>query len=128
MVVQQKCFARSPRPGVAPYKVQKALKNKKKPTGDPDCTVEVRRAKHIVHAIQGKIGVEDYESEEEVEDEGLYDFLKLKRLAMKLNSKNSFKTRMVLSQKSYITFSSAAKTRKTIDGLLETSVWKSVEG
>jgi len=73
MVVQQKCFARSPRPGVAPYKVQKALKNKKKPTGDPDCTVEVRRAKHIVHAIQGKIGVEDYESEEEVEDEGLYD-------------------------------------------------------
>ena len=43
----------------------KALKNKKKPTGDPTCPVEVLRAKRADRAIQNKMGVEDFADDEE---------------------------------------------------------------
>jgi hypothetical protein len=46
----------------------KGLKNKKKPTGDPDCPEEVRRAKRIDYAMQQRIGVEDFDDDADNDD------------------------------------------------------------
>ena len=47
----------------------KTLKNKRKPTGDPTCPPEVRRAKQADRAIQQQMGVENFDDEEEELDQ-----------------------------------------------------------
>lgn len=49
----------------------KALKNRKKPTGDPDCPEEVRRAKRVDYTIQQRMGVEDFDDDAQEEEEML---------------------------------------------------------
>jgi len=63
-----------PKKGGRGMTFQSALKNKKKPTGDPDCPEEVRRAKRIDRAIQQKIGVEDFDDDEEEDDDEMNAF------------------------------------------------------
>jgi hypothetical protein len=41
----------------------KVLRNVKKPTGDPDCPIEVKRAKRAQYAIEAKMGVENFDSD-----------------------------------------------------------------
>jgi flagellar biosynthesis GTPase FlhF len=41
----------------------KSLRNKPKPTGDPDCPEEVRRAKRIQRDIENQMGVEDWDDD-----------------------------------------------------------------
>lgn len=45
----------------------KNLKNKKKPTGDPDCPIEVKRAKRAHYQIESRMSVENMGSESEEE-------------------------------------------------------------
>ncbi len=45
------------------------LKGVRKPTGDPTCPDEVRRAKHIQRAIENSMGVANFDSDHEVEEQ-----------------------------------------------------------
>jgi hypothetical protein len=51
----------------------KSLRNVKKPTGDPLCPEEVRRAKRIQREIEAKIGVETLDDNMSMFNEDLYD-------------------------------------------------------
>lgn len=47
----------------------KALKNAKKPTGDPTCPPDVRRAKNIQKAIEGRMDVRELGSGDEKDND-----------------------------------------------------------
>lgn len=47
----------------------KTLRNSKKPTGDPDCPIEVKRAKRAERDIQNKMGVEDFDDDSHQSDD-----------------------------------------------------------
>jgi hypothetical protein len=51
----------------------KTLRNVKKPTGDPDCPIEVKRAKRAQYSIEAKMGVETFESGEDDELEDIIE-------------------------------------------------------
>ena len=45
------------------FQLFKALKNSKKPTGDPTCPPEIKRSKHIQRMMEGRMAVVQFDGQ-----------------------------------------------------------------